>query len=271
MHDTAARLWPAAATATIRGAVTTGDAVSLNGATPVVGGAGYTPHLRIRDMARTDLPRERLRTYGAATLSNAELLAIVLRTGTSQENVLHLAERLLSEFGDLGGLYRASVADLEKTHGIGPVKAVEIHAALALGPRLAAFRPDSRPSIGSPEDVFNLIGLEMGLLQQEHLRVLLLNTRNEVLRIQDLYKGSVNTAQVRVAEVLRPAIQENAPAIVVVHNHPSGDPSPSEPDVAMTREVYQAGRLLDIAVLDHIIIGQGTWRSMKELGLGFPR
>ena len=226
-------------------------------------------HVRIREMPASERPRERLRDYGPENLNNAELLAIILRVGTAAENVVHLAERLLATFGGLPGLRRATFSELRNEHGLGEAKAAQLQAALELGKRLLAAQPEERATVRSPQDVANLLRGEMALLEQEHLRVVLLNTRNQVMGVQEIYKGSVNAAQVRVGEVLRPAVRENCPALVVVHNHPSGDPTPSPQDIAVTKELVEAGKLLDIEVLDHIIIGQGGHVSMKERGLGF--
>ncbi|HLC29823.1 MAG TPA: DNA repair protein RadC [Dehalococcoidia bacterium] len=226
-------------------------------------------HVRIREMPASERPRERLRDYGPGSLNNAELLAIILRVGTAAENAVHLAERLLATFGCLPGLYKATFGELRNEHGLGEAKAAQLQAALELGKRLLAAQPEERATVRSPQDVANLLRGEMALLEQEHLRVVLLNTRNQVMGVQEIYKGSVNAAQVRVGEVLRPAVRENCPALVVVHNHPSGDPTPSPQDIAVTKELVEAGKLLDIEVLDHIIIGQGGHVSMKERGLGF--
>lgn len=230
---------------------------------------GVEYHVRIREMPASERPRERLRDYGPGSLNNAELLAIILRVGTAAENAVHLAERLLATFGGLPGLYRATFSELRNEHGLGEAKAAQLQAALELGKRLLAAQPEERATVRSPQDVANLLRGEMALLEQEHLRVVLLNTRNQVMGVQEIYKGSVNAAQVRVGEVLRPAVRENCPAIVVVHNHPSGDPTPSPQDIAVTKELVAAGKQLDIEVLDHIIIGQGRHVSMKERGLGF--
>lgn len=225
--------------------------------------------LRIRELPAEERPRERLRDYGASALSNAELLAIILRVGTAAENAVRLAERLLARFGGLPGLRNASFGELKAQHGLGEAKAAQLHAALELGLRLQAAQPEDRATVRSPQDVANLVQGEMALLEQEHLRVVLLNTRNQVMSILELYKGSVNSAQVRVSEVLRPAVRENCPALVVVHNHPSGDPTPSAQDIELTKELVAAGKLLDIEVLDHLIIGRGRHVSMKETGQGF--
>lgn len=220
----------------------------------------------IRDLPRGERPRERLRDYGPGALSSAELLAIVLRTGAGGESVLAVATRLLSRFGGLVGLARAGHADLCAEHGLGPAKAAQLQAALELGKRLASTQPEERPVVRSPADVAGLLLAEMGLLEQEHLRVVLLNTRNQVLAVEEVYRGSVNSSLVRAAEVLREAVKRNATAIIIVHNHPSGDPAPSPEDVQMTERLVEAGRLLDVEVLDHVVIGQQRWVSLKQLG-----
>jgi DNA repair protein RadC len=153
--------------------------------------------------------------------------------------------------------------------GLGPAKAAQLKAAIELGRRLALEAPEERPAINSPGDAAALVQYEMAALEQEHLRVLLLDTRNRVLDINELYHGSLNASLVRVGEVFKPAIRRNAAGILVVHNHPSGDPTPSPDDVAITRALVQAGRLLDIEVVDHLVIGQGRFVSLKERGLGF--
>jgi len=145
----------------------------------------------------------------------------------------------------------------------------QIKAALELGRRLLVSSPDDRPQVLSPGDAANLLMLEMGLLEQEHLRIVLLDTRNRVLSISTVYIGSLNTSMVRVGELFREAIRHNAAAVIVAHNHPSGDPTPSPEDVAVTKQIVQAGKLLDISVLDHIVVGRGRFVSLKERGLGF--
>lgn len=214
-------------------------------------------------------PRERLQRHGAQALSTAELLAITLKTGSDQENVLHLAQHMLVTFDGLPGLARASLTELTAVRGIGPVKAAEIKAALELGRRLVTTTPEARPKINSPADAANLLMAEMSLLEQEQLRVILLDTRNGVLKIPTIYVGSLNSTTMRVAEIFRPAIRENAAALIVVHNHPSHDPSPSPQDLTATRQMIQAGALLNISVLDHVIIGNPGYVSLKESGLLF--
>ena len=181
------------------------------------------------------------------------------------------SQRLLADHGGLRGLLRLEVAELVRVKGLGDAKAVGLKAALELGRRLAALPPEDRPPIGSPEDIANLLSIEMAALEQEQLRVVLLDTKHRILATRIVYQGSVNQAQVRVAEVFRDAVRQQATAIVAVHNHPSGDPTPSAADVALTIEIVAAGQLLDIELLDHLIIGQGRWLSLKRLGLGFPK
>ncbi|MFH1141057.1 MAG: DNA repair protein RadC [Chloroflexota bacterium] len=229
-------------------------------------------HLLIRDLPTSERPRERLRDHGVAYLSNAELIAILLRTGTPAENVVDLASRLLSRFGGLEGLSRASFQELATVHGIGEAKTAQLKAALELGRRLLATTGEDRVTIHSPRDVANLLAAEMGLLDQEHFRVLLLNTKNQVLGIREVYKGNVNSAVIRASEVFQEAVRSNCPAVILVHNHPSGDPTPSPEDAQTTRRLVEAGRLLDIEVLDHVVIGRaasGGFVSLKERGLGF--
>lgn len=226
-------------------------------------------HLTIHDMPAGERPRERLQHYGPEALSTAELMAILLRTGSRGENVLDLATRLLSEFGGLGGLARATFSELSAVNGVGPAKAAQLKAGLEIGRRLLIAAPHERPQITSPADAANLLMLEMGHLEQEHLRVLLLDTKNCVLASRNVYKGNVNTSVIRIAELFRVAIRHNSTAMIIAHNHPSGDPTPSPEDVRVTRQIVEAGDLLDIEVLDHLIIGQGRYVSLKERGLGF--
>ena len=226
-------------------------------------------HARIRDLPSSDRPRERLRDAGPGALADQELLAILLRTGTAQENAVAVASRLLSRFDGLVGLARSSFPELCAERGLGEAKAAQVQAALELGRRLVATQPQERAVIRYPQDVANLLQGELGLLDQEHMRVLLLNTRNQVLGTSDVYRGSVHTAVVRIGELFRDALRQNAPAIILVHNHPSGDPHPSSEDIAMTKQAIEAGELLDVDVLDHVILAQGRFESMKTKKLAF--
>ena len=226
----------------------------------------------IRDMPKGERPRERLRDLGPGALSTSELTAILLRTGMKGQNVLSLSSALLSRHDGIGGLARASYGELSAVKGMGDAKACQLLAAFELGRRLVSLHPEDRAVIRSPQDVFNLLEPEMAVLDQEHLRVLSLNTKNQVRGVHTVYVGNVNTSIVRVSELLRPAVRENCPSIIIVHNHPSGDPTPSAEDVLITRKVCGGAELLDIEVLDHVVIGGNGFVSMKEKGLGFsPR
>ena len=223
----------------------------------------------IRDLPRGERPRERLREYGPSYLSNAELIAILLRTGVTGENVLNLAVRLLSQFHGRAGLARASYGELCSLKGISDAKACQLLAGLELGRRLVSLQPEDRAVIRCPDDVANLLSAEMNLLEQEHLRVLLLDTKNHVTGISEIYIGNVNSSVVRGAEVFRPGVRENSAAIIVVHNHPSGDPTPSSEDVTITEQLRASGELLGIELLDHIILGSQGHFSLKDRGMGF--
>lgn len=227
------------------------------------------PAYRITDWHESERPRERLAALGPQALSNAELIAILLRVGLPGENAVQVGQRLLQTFGGIAGLHRAPFAELTNQHGIGEAKAAQLKAAIELGRRLTLESPEERPAIHVPADAAALVMYEMSALEQEHLRVMLLDRRNRVMEVVDLYRGSVSSAQVRVAEVFREAIRRNASGILLVHNHPSGDPTPSPDDVALTRAIAQAGKMLDIELIDHLVIGQGRWVSLRERGLGF--
>jgi DNA repair protein RadC len=211
---------------------------------------------------------------GASALSDEELIAIILRAGTPTLNALEIARDLLVRQRGLSGLNRATLSELSRTPGIGPVKALDIKAAIEIGKRLVTLSPEERTQITGPQDIYGLLKNEMALLDQESVRVVLLNTKNRVLDVKTISQGSLNSSVIRVAEVFKDAIRDQAAAIVLTHNHPSGDPTPSSEDVLITRRVVEAGKLLDIEVLDHIIIGQpsaGTagWVSLRERRLGF--
>lgn len=226
-------------------------------------------HPTIKELPSGERPRERLESYGPGALSTAELLAIVLRTGVGGQNAIALATSLLARFHGLAGLARASLAELRQEKGLGLAKACQLKAALELGRRLLIASPDDRPQVRSPADAANLVLLEMAFLDQEHLRVILLDSRNYVANIASIYVGNVSTAVVRVSEVFREAVRSNSPQLIVVHNHPSGDPTPSPEDVRVTEQIVAAGKLLDVEVLDHLIIGRQRFVSLKERGLGF--
>jgi DNA repair protein RadC len=233
-------------------------------------------HLRIHDLPSTIRPRERLQALGPEALSDEELIAIVLRTGTQANNVLEVARRVLHDHGGLDGVGRASTAELARTPGIGPVKAIDLVAAFELGKRLLTWAPDEKPEITGPEGAYNLLRGHMSFLEREEVRVILLNTKNRVQKVAEVSTGTLNSSLIRPAEVFKEAIREQAAAIVVAHNHPSGDPTPSAEDVAITRKIVESGKLLEIEVLDHIVIGSPnasgpSWVSLRERGLGFGR
>ncbi|MBI4320338.1 MAG: DNA repair protein RadC [Chloroflexi bacterium] len=223
----------------------------------------------IKDLPQDERPRERLVRHGASELSTPELLAIVLRTGVPSRTVTKVAEDLLLDFKGLTGLARASISEICEHRGVGEAKATQLKAALEIGRRLLLEQPEERRQVRSPFDVFDMLRLEMAPLEHEQFKIVLLDTKNRVMTVKKLYEGSVNTSIVRVGEVFREAVRQNAAAIVVVHNHPSGDPAPSAEDVRVTQEMAQAGKLLDVEVLDHVIIGGASFVSLKERGLGF--
>jgi DNA repair protein RadC len=230
---------------------------------------GPKPYYRITDLQESERPRERLRELGADSLQDSELLAVLLRVGVQGKSAVDLGRDLIQHFHGLAGIHRAPFDELVTQKGVGAAKAAQIKAAIELGRRLNERVPEQQTTINNPEDAARLVRYDMGALDHERLRVLLLDTRNHLLDNVEIYRGSVNTAQVRPADIFKAAVRRNATAVIVLHNHPSGDPTPSPDDVAVTRELIQAGQQLDIKVLDHIVIGQGRHVSMKERGLGF--
>ncbi len=223
--------------------------------------------LPIREFLPTDQPRHRLAHQGASALSDAELLAVI--TGVS---CLETAQRLLIAAGGLRGLQALSTVELQQlVAGISTGRAAQLKAAIELGTRVARGEHMARRQVKSPGDIADLLLLEMSHLDQEHLRTVLLDTKNRIQAISTVYIGSLNASMVRVGEVFKEAIRRNSAALIVAHNHPSGDATPSPEDVLVTREIVQAGKLLDVDILDHIVIGHGTWVSLRERGLGFDK
>lgn len=211
-------------------------------------------------------PRERLLRLGAHALSEAELLAIMLRTGTERENAYQLSLRLLTSFHDLRGLSQASFDELVSIKGIGPVKAIELQAAFELGRRQMGNIIGKRPVIRLPKDVAELMMPQMSLLTQEHFVCLFLNTKNQVIGKQTIFVGSLDASIVHPREVFKEAIKRSSASVICLHNHPSGDPTPSREDIAVTKTLMGAGDLVGIALLDHVIIGDGKYISLKEQG-----
>ena len=230
-----------------------------------------TAQLKIRELPEGDRPRERLAALGAGALSEAELIAILLGSGTPGANVIELARHLIKEYGSLGRLSRCSVKELRKIKGVGPAKAAQLAAAFGLGHRLARENFAGR-RIEKPEEVYELLGEELRTLHKESLRVILLNTRYHCERVEEVSLGSLNESIAHPRDVFRPALIHSAYAVIVVHNHPSGDPSPSQADHSLTRRLREAAELLQIRLLDHIIIGAPAegrlpYFSFKEMGV----
>jgi DNA repair protein RadC len=227
--------------------------------------------LKIREMPADDRPREKLIARGAAALTNAELIAILLRTGLPGANAVQVASQLLERYKSLNGLSRCTVDEIADIPGIGPAKAVQLVAAFGLGQRLA-HETLSQEKIDTPELVYSLLAPEMRVLHKESLRVILLDTRYHLVRIHEVSLGSVNESIAHPRDVFRPAVISSAYAVIVVHNHPSGDPSPSQSDHSLTRRLAEAAELLQIKLLDHIIIGapadgRQPYFSFKEAGV----
>jgi DNA repair protein RadC len=220
----------------------------------------------LRDVPNEERPRERMMQFGAQALSNAELLAILIRTGTVAESAVRLAERVLAESGTLRSLTDMSVEQLVQIKGIGAAKALQIQAGIELGRRLARSSFQERPVIRSPQDVADLLSEDMRYLAKEHFICLFLNTKNYVVGQETLSMGSLNASIVHPREVFRAAIKKSSASIICAHNHPSGDPDPSPEDIEITRRLQEAGRIIGIEVLDHVIIGDCQYVSLKEKG-----
>ncbi|TDL35471.1 JAB domain-containing protein [Jeotgalibacillus sp. S-D1] len=220
----------------------------------------------IRDYKEEDRPRERLILQGPHSLSNQELIAILLRTGSKKESVLNLSNRLLHQFEGLRLLKEASLEEIMSINGIGEAKAVQIMAAIEMGRRIANLTFNDRYVIRSPEDGANFLMNEMRFLQQEHFVCLYLNTKNQVIHQQTVFIGSLNASIVHPREVFKEAFRRSAASIVCAHNHPSGDPSPSKEDIDVTRRLVECGKMIGIDILDHLIIGEKKYVSLKEKG-----
>jgi len=220
--------------------------------------------MRICKLPANERPVQRLITLGPAALSDAELLALI----SGQQDLARCQASFCAGDG-WGGVLRDDIHTLANRLGTAR-RAAAVKAALEIGRRLLIGGVDTRLQIRSPADVASLLLLEMGHLEQEHLRTVLLDTKNRVQQIATIYIGSVNSAQVRIGEVFRDAIRRNSAALIVAHNHPSGDPTPSPEDILVTRQIVEAGKLLDIDVLDHLILSHSRYVSLRERGLGFP-
>jgi DNA repair protein RadC len=225
----------------------------------------------IHELPEQDRPREKLAKLGAGSLSDSELIAILLRTGLKGVNAVDLARQLIQKFGTLSELSRATVRDIAKVKGVGPTKAVQLAAAFGLATRLAR-ETIGRAPLDKPELVYELLGAEMRQLEKESLRVVLLDTKLRLMKVEEVSLGSLNECLAHPREILRPAISHNAYGFILVHNHPSGDPAPSEADRRLTVRISEAARLLQVTLFDHLIVGapaQGRlpYFSFREAGV----
>jgi DNA repair protein RadC len=224
-------------------------------------------YLLLRDVPEEERPRERMLRFGPQHLSNAELIALLLRTGSTGESVMTLSHRVLGKTEGLKGLTRISLQELMEIHGIGPAKAVQIMAGVELGQRISRLSPEDRYVIRSPEDAAQYVMDELRFQNQEHFVCLFLDTKNQVICKKCVFKGSLNASVVHPREIFHEAIRSSAAAVICVHNHPSGDPTPSPEDIYVTERLVEAGRILGIEVLDHLIIGDYVFFSMREKGI----
>lgn len=220
---------------------------------------------RIKDIEQSQRPRERLEEHGAEVLTNAELIAILLRVGMKGSSAIQIGQRLLTIFKGLAGLKKANFHQLCQVEGVGPAKAAQIKAAIEVGNRIAQHKPEDHVMITSPQDVADQVQYEMAGFEQEELWVLLLDSRNRYFNTEKLYRGSLNSSSVRPAEIFKSGIRLNAAALIIVHNHPSGDPSPSPEDTQLTRMLIEAGEMLELPILDHIIVGSQGICSIKSI------
>jgi DNA repair protein RadC len=225
----------------------------------------------IRDLPLAEQPRERLVRRGAAGLSSVELIGLLWSSGARGASVAAMAEDALIRYDGVSGLASATPGELEHVPGVGPARAAQLTAAFELGRRAINDWPAGRHTIRAPRDIAQRLLGELGHLPREELRVVLLNTRNAVLATPTIYRGNVSAALVRVAELFRDAVRLHASRLILVHNHPSGDPTPSADDLHLTAEAVAAGRLLDVSVLDHLVIGLGSWVSLRDRGVDFDR
>jgi DNA repair protein RadC len=225
----------------------------------------------LRELPLDERPRERLARRGPAGLTTAELVGLVWGAGTRGTSAVDLATEALARFEGLTGLARASDVELATLPGIGEARAAQLLATFELGRRLLADWPAGRWTVRSPRDLAERLVLQMGRLEREELRVVVLNTKNAVLRVSTVYQGNVSASLVRVGELFRDAVRLDASGLILVHNHPSGDPTPSPDDLHLTAEALAAGRLLDVQLLDHLVIGHDAYVSLRDRGVPFDR
>jgi len=227
------------------------------------------PTYTIHQLPEGTRPRERMARLGPRALSDAELIAIILRSGAQGINVIDMATAMMRHYRTLATLARADFTDLQQHHGIGEAKAAQILAAIELGRRVMRASAEERLKADSPEIVVRLLMSELAYAEQEYVKVVLIDTRNTILATPTVYKGTLNNTSIRVGEIFKEAVRHNAAGIIVAHNHPSGDPTPSPEDVVLTQRIVEAGKLLNIEVFDHLILGHNRWVSLKERRLGF--
>ena len=218
-------------------------------------------------MPLEERPRERMKEIGAGRMSNAELIAILLRTGYHEETAIRLAERVIAQAGGLRFLPDYTLEELQEIKGIGLAKAVQIQAALELGKRMSSTLRPENLLLSSPQEVAGFLMEEMRYYRKEYFKIILLNTKNHIISVEDISIGSLNSSIVHPREIFNLPVKKSAASIILVHNHPSGDPSPSREDLEVTKRLVEAGILLGINVLDHIIVGEGKFLSFKEKGL----
>jgi DNA repair protein RadC len=226
---------------------------------------------RTRELPLAERPGQRLVARGPSGLSSAELISLLWGSGGRPPTAESAAQEVLIHCDGLAGLARATPMELARVPGVGPTRAARLSAALELGRRAVVDWPVGRWSIRGPRDLADRLMAELGHLTREELRVVLLDTRNGVLAMPTVYSGNVSAALVRIGELFRDAVRLHAARLILVHNHPSGDPTPSPDDLHMTAEAVAAGRLLDIAVLDHLVIGHGSFTSLRDRGVAFER
>jgi DNA repair protein RadC len=223
--------------------------------------------LTIKELPAEERPRERLLKCGPEKLSNAELLAIILRVGTAEYSAIGLAQHMLGKLNGLRGIATAGIGELSKIKGLGAAKGAQIQAMVELGKRLAASVGETRPVIREPQDAVDLLMPELRDAHQERFKGMFLNTKGEVLKISTITVGTLDASLISPRELFREALGWNSASVIVAHNHPSGDPTPSREDITVTKRLVQAGEYIGIELLDHMVIGDSRWVSLKERGL----
>jgi DNA repair protein RadC len=224
--------------------------------------------MKIKNLAKNDRPREKLLNYGAKNLSDSELLAIILRTGSKKENVLELSGKIFSRYS-LKKLSKLNLTSLQKENGIGFAKACQILACFEIGKRLVSFKGEEKIKIVSPSKLSKVFIPEMGSLDKENFKIVLLDSRNRIIKSETIFIGTLNESLVHPREIFKLAFEENAASIILLHNHPSGDVNPSEEDIKITKQLVSVSEIFGIEILDHLIIGENSYFSMKEKNLLF--